>query len=94
VALGSYVLEESHIERREHQNNADIHHQPFPESVPKEKYVHGNDNGYQRGKIKHNRHVLRHLSTWVAKFNLLPTANMTPWSTWGGKREARMSALL
>jgi hypothetical protein len=33
--IGLRVLQESQIEGQKHQNNADIHHQPFPESIPK-----------------------------------------------------------
>jgi hypothetical protein len=30
------VFQESEIEGGKHQDDADVHHQPFPESIPKE----------------------------------------------------------
>jgi hypothetical protein len=45
------VLQESQIEGRKHQNNADIHHQPFPESILEEQQIHTNDNGYHRHTV-------------------------------------------
>ena len=36
AALSSRVFQESQIEGGKNQNNADIHYQPFPESILKE----------------------------------------------------------
>ena len=39
-------------ERREHQDDADVHHQPLPEPVPEEQDVHADHDGYQREHVK------------------------------------------
>jgi hypothetical protein len=46
AAPGSRVPEESQIKAYKNQNNADIHHEPVPESMLKEQDIHGNDNSY------------------------------------------------
>jgi hypothetical protein len=33
VACGSWMLQESQVESREYQDNAEIHGQPFPEPI-------------------------------------------------------------
>ncbi len=38
------VFEESQIESGKYQDNADIHHQPFPEVILKDKKIHTQDN--------------------------------------------------
>jgi hypothetical protein len=43
-----------------HQDNANIHHQPFPEPISKEEKIHTNDNGYHQQSDKHGRHALCH----------------------------------
>ncbi len=55
-----WVLEESQIKGCKHQDNADVHYQPFPESILKEQQVYTNDNGNQHRNVKHDRHVPRH----------------------------------
>jgi 1,2-phenylacetyl-CoA epoxidase PaaB subunit len=55
-----WVLEESQIKGSKHQDNADVHYQPFPESILKEQQVYTNDNGNQHRNVKHDRHVPRH----------------------------------
>jgi hypothetical protein len=37
--------EESHVEGCEHQDDADVHHQPSPEPVPEERNVQTDDKG-------------------------------------------------
>jgi hypothetical protein len=34
--LRSWTLQEPQVERREHQDDPDVHHQPLPEPVPEE----------------------------------------------------------
>jgi hypothetical protein len=64
--LNLRVLYESQIEGCKHQDNADVHYQPFPESIPKEEQIHTNYNGYQHPNVKPDKHTLCH-------FNLLST---------------------
>src|SRR5215475_10453628 len=47
-------FKEPQIERREHQDNSDVHHQPRPELVPEELNVHANHDAYQREHVKHD----------------------------------------
>jgi hypothetical protein len=45
--------EESEVKSYEHQDNANIHCQPFPESVSEERQIHTDDYGY-RHHVKHD----------------------------------------
>jgi hypothetical protein len=56
----SWAFEESQVEGREYQNDANIHHQPFPESVSEEHDIRPDDNGYHRGDVKHGSQLSRH----------------------------------
>jgi hypothetical protein len=38
-------VEESQVESHEDQDDANIHHQSFPESLPEEREVHDDDGG-------------------------------------------------
>jgi hypothetical protein len=42
------MLQESQVERSEHQDNPYIRHQPFPEKVPEEQDVRADYDGYQQ----------------------------------------------
>ena len=44
----SWTLEESEVESYEHQDNANIHCQPFPESVSEEREIYTDYDGYHR----------------------------------------------
>src|SRR4029434_10258316 len=55
-------FKEPQIERREHQDNADVHHQPRPELVPEEQDVHADHDAYQREHVKHDGNLSAHLS--------------------------------
>src|SRR5262249_3895131 len=50
----SSTLQEPQIERCEHQDYSNVHHQPFPEPVPEEQDVHADNDGYQREHVKHD----------------------------------------
>src|SRR6516225_10910741 len=60
--IGSWTLEEPQIERPEHQDNSDVHHQPLPEPVPEEQDVHADHNGYQREHVKYHGRLSSHPS--------------------------------
>jgi hypothetical protein len=53
---------EPQIERREHQDNSDVHHQPRPELVPEEHDVHADHDANQREHVKHDGNLSAHLS--------------------------------
>jgi hypothetical protein len=43
--------------------NANIHYQPFPESVSEEHEIHTNYNGCHRHDVKHYSYPIAHFST-------------------------------
>jgi|SRR6516164_11240853 len=51
--LRSWRPEESHVESSEHQDNANIYYQPFPESVSEEREIYTDYNGDHRHRVKH-----------------------------------------
>jgi hypothetical protein len=53
MAPYSWTPEESEIESREHQDNANIHRQPFPESVSEEQEIYTDYDGCHRDPVKH-----------------------------------------
>jgi hypothetical protein len=55
-------LQEPQIERPEHQNYSDVHHQPLPEPVPEKQDIHADHDGYQREHVKHNGCLSSHAS--------------------------------
>src|SRR5215475_13595444 len=61
----SSTLQEPQIERREHQDYSDVHHQPLPEPVPEEQDVHADHDGYQRDHVKPNGYLSSHPSFLV-----------------------------
>jgi hypothetical protein len=42
------VLQKPEIEGDKHQDNTDVHDQPFPESIPEEQEIYSYNNGYQQ----------------------------------------------
>lgn len=56
------MSEESQIESREHQDDADIDDQPFPESVPEEREIDADDNGDHRQHVKRDGNLSSHFS--------------------------------
>jgi hypothetical protein len=62
IASCSWTPEESQIESYEHQDNANIHSQPFPESVPEEHQIYADYDGYHRHHVKHVSYLSAHFS--------------------------------
>jgi hypothetical protein len=58
----SWRSEESQIESCEHQDNADIHDQSFPESVSEEQDIYADYNGCHRYHVKHDSYLSAHFS--------------------------------
>jgi hypothetical protein len=63
---------EPQIERREHQDNSDVHYQPLPEPVPEEQDVHADHDGYQREHVKHDGCLSSHPSFLLRAAELEP----------------------
>ncbi|MGA9440209.1 MAG: hypothetical protein WBV76_18745 [Pseudolabrys sp.] len=51
--MSSIATEKSPVESREHQDNANIHCQPFPEVVSKEREIHTDYDGYHHHHVNH-----------------------------------------
>ena len=55
--------EESQVESYEHQDNANIHCQPFPESVSEEHEIYTDYDGCHRHDVKHDSYLSAHFSS-------------------------------
>ena len=66
----SWPLEESEVESCKHQDNADIHCQPFPKSVFEEQEIYTDYAGYHRHHVKRCSYSSVHFS-----FSLLIVSN-------------------
>jgi hypothetical protein len=55
--------EKSQVESSEHQDNPNIHDQPFPESVSEERKIYTDYNGRHRHHVKHYSYPSIHFST-------------------------------
>src|SRR5580704_9754963 len=62
ASSGSGTLQEPQIERPEHQDDSDVHHQPLPEPVSEEQNVHADHDGYQREHAEHDGSLSSHPS--------------------------------
>src|ERR1700731_3301556 len=60
VAPCSWTPEESQVESYEHQDNASIHCQPFPESVSEEDDIYTDYDGCHRHQVKHDSYLSAH----------------------------------
>jgi hypothetical protein len=60
IGPGSWTPEESQVESCEHQDNANIHCQPFPESVSEEHEIYTDYDGCHRHHIKHDSYLSAH----------------------------------
>jgi hypothetical protein len=58
--LQSWTPEKSQVESCEHQDNANIHYQSFPESVSEEHGIYADYNGCHRHHVKHDSHLSVH----------------------------------
>ena len=56
------MSQESEVECREHQNNANIHHQPFPELISEEREIHTDYNRSHCHNVKRETYVSDHFS--------------------------------
>jgi hypothetical protein len=63
AAPQSWTPEESQVESSKHQDNANIHHQPFPKSVSEEHKIYTDYNGRHRHPVKHASHLSAHLKS-------------------------------
>src|SRR5579863_3655703 len=64
VAPCSWMPQESQVERCEHQDDSNIHCQPFPESVPEEHEIYTDYDGCHRHHVKHASYLSAHFNSW------------------------------
>jgi len=64
VAPCSSTPQESQIERCEHQDDSNIHCQPFPESVSEKHEIYTDYDGCHRHHVKHASYLSAHFSPW------------------------------
>jgi hypothetical protein len=60
----SWKPDESQVESCEHQDNANIRHQPSPELVSEEQDIDTDDDGGHRHHIKNNCDLFPHFTTF------------------------------
>jgi hypothetical protein len=56
----SWTPEESQVESCEDKNNANIHGQPFPESVSEEREIYTDYDGCHHHPVKHDSYLSAH----------------------------------
>jgi hypothetical protein len=71
MAPCSWTPEESQVESCEHQDNANIHCQAFPESVSEEHEIYTDYDGCHRHHVKHDSYLSAHFSSSTALTALL-----------------------
>src|SRR6266849_3739331 len=74
IAPCSWTPEESQVESGEHQDNANIHCQPFPESVSEEHEIYTDYDGYHRHHVKHDSYLSAHFSPWFNRAEYVSSA--------------------
>ena len=83
IAPCSWTPEKSQVESCEHQDNANIHCQPFPESVSEEHEIYTHYDGCHRHRVKHDSYMSAHFSKIVSRWGN-PNFRIAPevgWST-------------
>jgi hypothetical protein len=60
----SWTAQESEVESYEHQDDTNIHGQPFPEPVSEEQDIYSDYDGYHRHHVKHDGYLSAHFSPW------------------------------
>jgi hypothetical protein len=56
----SWMPQESQVESSEHQDDSNIHCQPFPESVSEEQDIYSDDDGYHRQRVNYDSYLSAH----------------------------------
>ena len=77
IAPCSWTPEESQVESCEHQDNANIHYQPFPESVSEEHEIYTDYDGCHRHHVKHDSYLLRQTRHNISRPNLSSPVGLT-----------------
>src|SRR5277367_2064529 len=76
IPTDSWTPQESQVERCEHQDDSNIHCQPFPESVSQEHEIYTDYDGCHRHHVKHDSYLSAYFQSWFnRKFSKYPLAN-------------------
>jgi hypothetical protein len=81
----SWTFQEPQIERPEHQDDPDVHHQPLPEPIPEEQDVHTDHDGYQREHVKHDGCLSSHPSFLLRAAESATVRGPRGWSVIAGQ---------
>ncbi|MGC1682662.1 MAG: hypothetical protein WA760_15145 [Pseudolabrys sp.] len=71
--MSSIATEKSPVESREHQDNANIHCQSFPEVVSKKREIHTDYDGYHHHHVNHYSYLSARFSHAGADSSVLQT---------------------
>src|SRR5580700_6967691 len=82
IAPCSWTPEESQVESCEHQDNANIHYQPFPESVSEEHEIYTDYDGRHRHHVEHHDYLSAHFSLILALQS--SSKHTLDWTLWWG----------
>jgi hypothetical protein len=63
----SWTPKESQVESCEHQDDANIHYQPFPESASEEHEIYTDYDAYHRHHVKHDSYLSAHFSILASR---------------------------
>ena len=78
--------EESQVERSENQDNSNIHHQPFPESVSEEHEVYSDYNRCHRDHVQRDSYLSAHLGETSILVWIRMQAHAAYWPVYPGPR--------
>ncbi len=73
VGGDSWTPEEFQVESCEHKDNANIHCQPFPESVSEEHEIYTDYDGYHRHPVKHDSYLSAHFRLYSMGYLEFPS---------------------
>src|SRR3984893_18463547 len=86
VAPCSWTPQESQVERCEHQDDSNIHCQPFPESVSEEHEIYTDYDGCHRHNVKHDSYLSAHFSPWFNRNSTSVSNSLSPRSSTSDRR--------
>jgi hypothetical protein len=78
LAPCSWTPQESEVESCKHQDDSNIHRQPFPESVSEEHEIYPDYDGYHRHHAKHDSYLPAHFSPWFNRKSIMLLVRIPP----------------
>src|SRR5580704_4367402 len=77
IPTDSWTPQESQVERCKHQDDSNIHCQPFPESVSEELEIYTDYDGCHRHHVKHDRYLSAQFQSWFNRKFSSPVPSLT-----------------